>query len=52
MGGGRDLYLTDNCNSNCSSTSNLSSTYGKNQGGNNTSLAGSQSFLVSEIEVF
>ena len=52
MGGGHDLYLSDNCQSNISSGSALSSSYGKNQGGNNTSLAGSRNFIVEEIEVF
>ena len=52
MGGGHDLYLYDNCHINNSSCSNLSSTYGKNQGGFYTSLAGSENFVVDEIEVF
>ena len=52
MGNGHDLYLSDNCNANNSSYSNLSNTYGKNQGGNTTSLAGSYNFVVDEIEVF
>ena len=52
MGGGHDLYLANNCDSNTSSSSGLSATYGKNQGGNNQSLAGSSSFKVIEIEVF
>ena len=52
MGGGHDLCLVDNCHINNSSYSGLSSTYGKNQGGDNTSLAGSYNFLVDDIEVF
>ena len=52
MGGGHDLYLSDNCNANNSSYSNLSHSYGNNQGGNTTSLAGSYNFVVDEIEVF
>ena len=52
MGGGHDLYLSDNCQSNNSSYSSLSSYYGRNQSGNNTSLAGSRNFVVDEIEVF
>ena len=52
MGGGHDLYLSDNCNTNNSSTANLPYSYGKNQGGNFISLAGSYNFVVDEIEVF
>jgi len=52
MGGGYDLHLSDNCNGNNSSYSNLSHSYGKNQDSNNTSLAGSRNFVVDEIEVF
>ena len=52
MGGGHDLYLSDNCHINNSSYSNLSHSYGKNQGGNKTSLAGSKNFVVDDIEVF
>jgi len=52
MGGGHDLYLSDNCNANNSSYSNLPHSYGNNQGGNTTSLAGSYNFVVDEIEVF
>jgi len=52
MGGGHDLHLYDNCHINTSSYSALSHSYGKNQGGNNTSLAGSPNFVVDEIEVF
>jgi len=33
-------------------TLTLCYSYGKNQGGNNTSLAGSRNFVVDEIEVF
>jgi len=50
MGGGHDLCLSDNCNINNSSYSNLPNSYGKSQGGNNTSLAGSQKFVIDEIE--
>jgi len=52
MGGGYDLCLSDNCHINTLSYSALSYSYGKNQGGNNTSLAGSRNFVVDEIEVF
>ena len=52
MGGGHDLYLYNNCDSNGSSNSNIPFTYGKNQGGNNQSLAGNSSFKVIECEVF
>jgi len=52
MGDGHDLYIYDNCHINNSSYSNLSHSYGKNQGGNNTSLAGSRNFVVDDIEVF
>jgi len=52
MGGGSDIYLSDNCNINNSSYSSLSTSYGKSQDGNNTTLAGSRNFVVEEIEVF
>jgi len=52
MGGGHDLYLSDNCNDNNSSTANLPYSYGKYQGGNITSLSGSYNYVVEEIEVF
>lgn len=52
MGCGFDLCIFDNCNIVDSSHSGLSASYGKKQGGNNTSLAGSYNFLVDDIEVF
>jgi hypothetical protein len=56
-GGGYDLYVSNNCNQNASSYSNLGFTYrhpnlvyGSNEA--TTFLTGSFNFQVEEIEVF
>jgi len=52
FGGGHDLYISDQSNTNNSSYSGLGSTYELPTGKNNTWLAGTNSFKVLEIEVF
>mmetsp|Transcript_7087 Transcript_7087/g.6342 ORF Transcript_7087/g.6342 Transcript_7087/m.6342 type:complete len:127 (+) Transcript_7087:1231-1611(+) len=54
FGGGHDLYISDNCNTNNGCYSNFNHTYdAKDQSGNNQSaLAGAYNFTVEEIEVF
>jgi hypothetical protein len=53
FGGGHDLHIGDRCNASRASSSNLGSTYTNDTGIPGTAvLAGEQTFIVKEIEIF
>jgi len=57
FGGGHDIYISNNCDSNSTSYSNVGYTYsldGYSYGSNDAKnfLAGSYNFTVTDIEVF
>jgi len=52
FGGGNDIHISSNSNTNSSSYSKLNNTYKINNGHDSNFLTGSRNFTVSEIEIF
>jgi len=52
FGGGHDLYVDHNCNSNANSQTNFPNSYNDTTGRGNATFTGGRNYQVSEIEVF
>ena len=52
FGGGHDLYISNNANTNMTSRSRLGSTYQYPPGQHGTFLTGDEYFIVTDYEIF